>query len=128
LTESDRDRTGFALRPVFLSNQPPMLAGRDPDSKRFPIVNTHTIGSKFGPLLLGILQDHQATCADITAAVVLMPTRRGEFEHIDLITAFDVFRDRALRYSDGLKRFVRPQPLFPSPDHVQTCERGIQAK
>ena len=70
-----------------------MLARRNPDSQRVLIVNTDAISPKVSPLLLGILQDHQTACADVTAAIVLVPTGRGKLEHIDLVATVDIFSD-----------------------------------
>src|SRR5207344_303282 len=103
-------------------------AGRDPNSQCVTIVNADTISPKIGPLLLGILQDHQTTCAYIAAAVVLVPTRRRKLEHIDLLATVDIFSDWALRYIDGLERLIRSKLLLPSFDHIQASKRRVQAK
>src|SRR5262245_3017518 len=128
LTESDRHRTRFALRPVFLANQPSMLARGDPDPQSVLVVNTNAISPKIGPLLVGILQDHQTTRADITAAVLLVPTRCGKFKHIDLAAAVDIFSDGSVRYIDRLERLVRTKLPLPSLDHLHPAQRRVQIK
>src|SRR5215510_5488873 len=70
------------------------------------IVNADPISPKVSPLLIGILQDDQTTCADVTAAVFLVPTGRGKLEHIDHVPSVNIFGDRSARNSDGLKRLV----------------------
>src|SRR5262249_47084078 len=106
LTESDGYRTGLTLRPIFFSNQSPMLTRRNPNPQCVTVVNADPISPKVSPLLIGILQDDQTTCADVTAAVFLVPTGRGKLEHIDHVPSVNIFGDRSARNSDGLKRLV----------------------
>src|SRR5262245_36175255 len=106
LTESAGDRTGFRLRRMYVSNQSPMLTRRHPNPQRVTIVHADTISPKVSPPLIGVLQDDQTTCADVTAAVFLVPTGRGKLEHIDHVPSVNIFGDRSARYIDRLKRLV----------------------
>src|SRR5262245_56730440 len=106
LTESDGYRTRLTLRPILFSNQSPMLTRRNPNPQCVTIVNADTIRPKVSPLLIGVLQNDQTTCADVTAAVFLVPTGRRKLEHIDHVPSVNIFGDRSARYIDGLKRLV----------------------
>ena len=74
-----------------------MFAGRDPNPERVAIMNADAVGPDIGPFFVRVLHNDQAAGADVTTAVVLVPTRRGKFEHVNLVTALDVLGHGSMR-------------------------------
>src|ERR1700751_2016037 len=105
-----------------------MFAGRDPNPQRVAIMNTDTVGSHIGPFFVRVFHNNQAAGADITAAIMLVPARRGKLEQVDLVAAFNVFGYRPMRNFYWLERFVRSELLLPSLNHLHAAQRRIQAE
>ena len=125
LTEADHDRTRLSLGPIFFPNQPAVLARRNPDAEGIVVVHTNAISADVGPFLFGILHDHHAARADVPAAVMLVPARRGKFEQIDFVAAVDVLRYRHhCDTSTGLSGFWLPSFSF----HARMISRPRQLR
>ena len=74
-----------------------MFAGRDPNPERVAIMNADAVGPDIGPFFVRVLHNDQAAGADVTTAVVLVPTRRGKLEQIDFVAAFDILGHGSMR-------------------------------
>ena len=91
------DHRGHRLVPrlVLVAVDAAVLAGRDVEADGFLIVNHHPVRAEVHPVLLGIARDVEAAGADVAAAVVLVPDRRRELRHVDVVTHHDVLEDRS---------------------------------
>src|SRR5689334_21917052 len=76
---------------IFLALDSAMLTGRNIKTDLVLIVDHHAVRSVIHPTLVGIARDIDTARADITAAVLVVPKRRWEFEHVDIAIFVDIF-------------------------------------
>src|SRR5690242_20454376 len=75
---------------IFLALDSAMLTGRNIKPDLVFIVDHHAVRPVIDPTLVGIARNVDTARADITAAVLVMPKRRWEFEHVDIAVFVDV--------------------------------------
>ena len=61
-----------------------MVWGLQVDTQRALIVHLNPVGPQVDPLVLQVPSDHHARGADVAAAIMLVPERRREVEHVHL--------------------------------------------
>jgi len=98
---------------------PAVLARRDVEAELVAVVDHHPVAAQVHPAVIGIARDVEAAGADVAAAVVLVPLRRGEDRHVDVRAALHVLEDRAVLHLDrGDRRDALRHPLLPRPDQI----------
>ena len=77
-------RAGFVPAPVLLHDETPLLAPRDHDSQGAPVVDGDPVAPNVDPVGVRVLHDDRTTRSEVAAAVVFVPLRGGEPEHVDV--------------------------------------------
>ena len=75
-----------------------VVAGRHQDADRVPVVHLRPVGAGVEPVLVRVAGDRIGAGADVASAVLLMPDRGGEFEHVDVVARHDVLEHRPVRH------------------------------
>jgi len=75
-----------------------VVAGRHQDADRVLVVHLRPVGAGIEPVLVRVAGDRVGAGADIAAAILFVPDRGGEFEHIDVVARHDVLEHRAVRH------------------------------
>ncbi len=75
---------------------PAVLARRDVEADLFLVLDHHAVGAGVDPFLVGVLGDVVGAGADVAAAVFLVPLRRRELVHVDVVARQNVLQHRAV--------------------------------
>ncbi len=89
------DRHRLAALEIFLAVDPAVMALRHDEADGLLVVHLRAVGAGVEPVLLGVDGDAVGAGADIAAAVLLMPDRRGELGDVDVIAHHDVLKNRS---------------------------------
>ena len=73
-----------------------VVARRHQHADRGLVVHHGAVGAGVEPVLLRVAGDAVGAGADVAAAVLLVPDRRGELGHVDGVAGDDVLEDRAV--------------------------------
>ena len=80
------------------------------------------------PAVVGIAHDHEAAGADIGAAIIGVPHRRGKPVESDVAAAHGIFEPGRLCDLDRRPRRQRLAPLHPGLEGIERSERRIDAE
>ena len=94
--EHHRHRHRLAALEIFLAVDRAVMARRHQDADRGLVVHHGAIGAGVEPVLLRIAGDAVGAGADVAAAVLLVPDRRREFRHVDVVAGQDVLEHRTV--------------------------------
>ncbi len=75
-----------------------VLARRNIEADGVAVVHHHPVGSEIDPLLFRIPGDVEASGADVAAAVVRVPLRRRQLQHVHVVAHHHVLEDRTVRH------------------------------
>ncbi len=117
--EHHHHRHGLAARPIFLAMDIAVMAARGDEADRLLVVHHGAIGAGIEPVLLRVAGDAVGAGADVAAAVLLVPDRRREFGHVDVVAGQHVFQHRPV--VDDLMRNAISGP----PDRLRDKRRSI---
>ncbi len=95
---ADHERDGHALAAakIFLTVHVAMFPRNNEQTHRLAIVDHRTVATDVDPALVRIHSDRVTARADVAAAIVDVPDRRGKFGHIDVISSQNVFKYRTV--------------------------------
>jgi hypothetical protein len=90
------DRHRLAALEVLVAMKRAVMALGHHDADRIAVVHLRPVGAGIEPALLRIARDAVGAGADVAAAVLLVPDRRGKFGHVDVVAQHDVLEHRAV--------------------------------
>ena len=125
-----RERARLALVPVFLRDDRAVPAGMvELHGDLVPAVHLHAIDRGVDPAAVRIAHDDDRARADIRAAVVTVPDRRGKFARGRRRRRSCVFfRNAASATGDGRVRLQRLALLHPGLERVERAQRRVEAE
>ena len=88
------DRHRLAALAVFLAMDRAVVAGGQHEADRGLVVHLGAVGAGIEPVLLRVAGDREGAGADVAAAVLLVPDRRGKLGDVDGVAGEDVLEDR----------------------------------
>ena len=103
--EHHHDRQRLAALERLVAVDASMMACGHHDTDGFLVVHLRAVRAGIQPVLLGVAGDAVGAGADVAAAVLLVPDRRGELGDVDLVAHHDVLEHRA-----ALDDLVRDDP------------------
>ena len=133
--EHHRHRHRLAALEIFLAMDVAVMSRRDQDADRIAVVHLCAVGAGIEPVLFRVAGDAVGAGADIAAAVLLVPDRRREFRHVDVVADQHVFQHRAV--VDDLMRndflileigFAIGVAQFPFGQMIGKAERHVAAR
>ena len=90
-----RHRHRFAALEVFFAMNGAVMTRRHENADGVPIKDLRAVGSCVQPVLFWITGDRIGSRANVAAAILLVPNRRGELRHVDSIAHDDILEDRS---------------------------------
>ncbi len=88
----ERHRLSFGE--IFRAVEIAVMPGGDQNADRFLVMDLRAIGAGIEPVLFRIARDAVGAGADITPAILFVPDRRREFEHVDVVAGQNIFEHR----------------------------------
>jgi hypothetical protein len=124
-----RDRARHAAVAVFFCDDGAVAAGMvELNRDLVPPVDLDAINRGVDPAVVGIAHDDEAAGADVGAAIIGVPHRRGKFVERDIAAAHGIFEPCRFRGLDRSARRQRPALLHPRLERVERSEHGIDAE
>src|SRR5256886_8216919 len=129
LAIDDRERTGFALVPVFLGDDGAVPAGMvELHGDLVPAVHLKAVDRGIDPAAVRMAHDHDRARADEGAAVVAVPDRRRKLGEVDVLVPDRVLQESGVLDDGGRARLQRLALLHPGLERVERPQCRIDAE
>ena len=112
------DGTAFSSGPIFFHDQPAVFARGDIQACRFLVMDCDSIDANIDPVVVRVLLDNQATRANVTVPVMLVPLRCRKGQQIHIISSLNIFINRTILDNARRERRIPFRILPPSMDQL----------